>query len=76
LRAVSRRRTSYAVDIPAGFTNEAIVEASRGKPHTRLMDLDQVLDAYVENYEHLRADDRARLPSWRVYVLALTPDEG
>lgn len=46
----------------AGFTNEAILEASRGKPHIRLMDLDQVLDAYVENYERLRADDRARLP--------------
>ena len=57
----------------AGFTNEAIIEASRGKPHIRLMDLDQVLDAYVENFERLRADDRARLPLRRVYVLA--PDE-
>ncbi len=57
----------------AGFTNDAVVEASRGRPHIRLMDLDQVLDAYVENYERLRPDDRARLPLRRVYVLA--PEE-
>jgi restriction system protein len=56
-----------------GFTNEAIIEASRGRPHIRLIDLDQVLDAYVENYDRLRADDRARLPLRKVYVLA--PDE-
>lgn len=57
----------------AGFTNEAVVEASRGRPHIRLMDLDQVLDAYVENYDRLRPDDRVRLPLRRVHVLA--PEE-
>jgi restriction system protein len=53
-----------------GFTLEALREAMRASPHIRCMDLDQVIDTYVEHYEQLEERDRERIPLRRTYVYA------
>jgi hypothetical protein len=55
------------------FSTEGLREASTGTPHVRTLDLDQLLDLYLENYDRLRPEDRAQLPLRRVYVYA--PDD-
>jgi restriction system protein len=56
-----------------GFSADAFREAMRGAPHIRCMDLDQLIDSYVENYQRLEARDRERIPLRNIYMFA--PDE-
>ena len=56
-----------------GISAEGLREANRGSPHIRCYDLDQLIDAYIENYERLAPADRERVPLRRIFIHA--PDE-
>ena len=50
-----------------GFTKDARYEAERASIPTTLMDLDQLVDAVIEQYEKLDSDSRVLLPLIQLY---------
>ncbi|MGH1357400.1 MAG: restriction endonuclease [Burkholderiaceae bacterium] len=50
-----------------GFTKEARYEAERASVPTKLMDLDQLVDAVIEQYPKLDSDSRVLLPLTQLY---------
>ncbi|MBX9699781.1 MAG: Mrr restriction system protein [Acetobacteraceae bacterium] len=56
-----------------GFSPDAFREAMSGSPHIRCMDLDQLIDVYLDRYDKLSPKDRERVPLRRIYIYA--PDD-
>jgi restriction system protein len=50
-----------------GFTKDARYEAERASIPTTLMDLDQLVDAVIDQYEKLDSDSRVLLPLTQLY---------
>jgi restriction system protein len=71
LRGVIRQDREIGLFVStSGFTSEAVREARHGSTHIELMDLDRFLDQWVEHYDKMSEEDKAKLRLRRVYFLA------
>lgn len=71
LRGVIRQDREIGLFVStSGFTADAVREARHGSTHIELMDLDRFLDQWMEHYEKMTEEDKAKLRLSRVYFLA------
>jgi restriction system protein len=71
LRGIVRQDREIGLFVStSGFTSEAVREARHGSTHIELMDLDRFLDQWMEHYEKMTEEDKAKLRLRRVYFLA------
>lgn len=51
------------------FTNDAVREARRSSRNVRLLDMEELIDLWIENYDKLSEDDKHLLPLTPIYHL-------
>ena len=71
LRGIIRTDREIGLFVSSGgFTSQAQREASSGTVHIELMDMQSLLDRWVDHYDSTREEDRALLRLQPVYFLA------
>lgn len=71
LRGITRQDREIGLFVSSGgFSPDASREAGSGAVHIELIDLDQLIDLWIEHYEKLEEGDKARLRLRTVYFLA------
>jgi restriction system protein len=71
LRGVIRQDREIGLFVSSsGFTSDAIREARHGGVHIELMNLEGLLDRWLNFYERLSEDDKGHLRLRRVFFLA------
>ncbi len=71
LRGIVRSDREIGMFVSSGgFAKPAVDEARQGAAHIELVDLDRLLELWIEHYDRLSEEDRALLRLRKVYFLA------